>query len=866
MDQIKGERADKDTDSPLFFHVSYFLHPRLGNIEKHRLAQLLDANGAKPAPLQVDNLPDLALTTHIVANDMDFPMAEKAKAVNVSIVTPLWVENAVKHKSLPKPECYSPEQEKIFSGIVVTTSGIPQGDVEKIFGVLAPDGEKYDRAKAHSDSLIKIILPHWFNDCFRLHRLLPDTPYLFPDPPVLQVGFGLDQQNTSGSNQKSTSAAGQKSSVLTPLANQNIQLPVPKENFLKDVRFLLSSSLRISADMRRSFETALEKAGAIIVPAEAGYERDSVDCLVCKYRSGSEYVQASRDGKLVGSLHWVVHILTREKLVSPKLQLLNYPIPTDPCPEFSNYIITVSNYFGPAREYLKKMIAMIGATYTPHMTIKNTHLVCASQNGEKFKKAQDWNVNVVNHLWLEESFQQWACQSISKERYTTFPLGNGLCDIVGTTNIPSEIAAQWFANLPGTVAYSKNNLENTTANAIRTDERYHTPTKKKAVFGTIEKIPHTMDVKTPAELTWMAPIHPNSEGAIVTIDYRRRQAASAAIEALHNTVMPDMNAFESEMRAQKRKSPSISRRTPNREQTPDNNIMSSRGKNKGISPFGALPPNSGISEQEGNGLEKSVQTKRKRRAVEQSWDESPSKDLSKKTKITAERESTPTRTSRSIRVATGDASSQGISPSRTNRQYVKVLWTGCKPTNAQINGLKALGAKMAKVPHECTHLIAHHVARTEKFLCAMSVAHFILSDDWVKDSISHGRLVDEESYLLKDKAAERNYKFSLRASLAKARTHKLLAGLEIYMTPSAEPKPELMKSVIECAGGKLLTRLPPRRQWSPDNLIIISCEEDRGRWRDFTGHNPPLPIYSSEIILTGVLRQSIEEREEFLLK
>lgn len=42
---------------------------------------------------------------------------------------------------------------------------------------------------------------------------------------------------------------------------------------------------------------------------------------------------------------------------------------------------------------------------------------------------------------------------------------------------------------------------------------------------------------------------------------------------------------------------------------------------------------------------------------------------------------------------------------------------------------------------DCTHLIAAKIARTEKFLCAMAVAPWILTEKWVYDSIDAGELL-----------------------------------------------------------------------------------------------------------------------------
>lgn len=114
-----------------------------------------------------------------------------------------------------------------------------------------------------------------------------------------------------------------------------------------------------------------------------------------------------------------------------------------------------------------------------------------------------------------------------------------------------------------------------------------------------------------------------------------------------------------------------------------------------------------------------------------------------------------------------------------------------------------MGARLADTPHECTHLITQHVARTEKFLSCVSVAQYILTPDWITESIAQGRLVDETPYILRDSDAEKQYQFRLTTSLEKARKGKLMEGKEVYVTPKTHPSKETVKQIVECAGGKV---------------------------------------------------------------
>src|SRR5579859_7114919 len=132
--------------------------------------------------------------------------------------------------------------------------------------------------------------------------------------------------------------------------------------------------------------------------------------------------------------------------------------------------MTVTNYQGEARAYLEKLIEACGAKFTRNMTTANTHLIAArspplslscrsvshwmwlwlwavligSKSGDKCKHAHDWGIDVVNHLWLEETYAKWQVQSVSIPRYTHFPPQTNLTEIVDKTEIQEEGILDFF--------------------------------------------------------------------------------------------------------------------------------------------------------------------------------------------------------------------------------------------------------------------------------------------------------------------------------------------------------------------------------------------------------------------------------------
>lgn len=104
--------------------------------------------------------------------------------------------------------------------------------------------------------------------------------------------------------------------------------------------------------------------------------------------------QAVRHAKTIGTLPWMYHVQSTGVFSPPMDQLLWYPIPKKPIEGFSGHVsilslprdrlnlqqsqeITVTNYTGESREYLKKLIMAMGATFTPSMSGRNTVLIAA---------------------------------------------------------------------------------------------------------------------------------------------------------------------------------------------------------------------------------------------------------------------------------------------------------------------------------------------------------------------------------------------------------------------------------------------------------------------------------------------------------
>merc|ERR1719282_1044822 len=74
----------------------------------------------------------------------------------------------------------------------------------------------------------------------------------------------------------------------------------------------------------------------------------------------------------------------------------------------------------------------------------NSHLITAHKRSEKFEAAQEWNIHVANHLWVEESYAKCQNQSLTNQRYTTFPDKTNLGEVCGQTPLDMKAVEKAF--------------------------------------------------------------------------------------------------------------------------------------------------------------------------------------------------------------------------------------------------------------------------------------------------------------------------------------------------------------------------------------------------------------------------------------
>ncbi|KAJ1942945.1 regulator of Ty1 Transposition, partial [Linderina macrospora] len=633
-------------------------------------------------------------------------------------------------------------------------------------------------------------------------------------------------------------------------------LPKPTTQFLKGYVVAIDSQLRplLSEGAIAQLNQRLAEAGATSAQISGqgsdspAYNWKSVDILICHSRSGYDYSKASRLGKIVGSFVWLYHLFFTEKLVPPTKRLLHYPVPDTAARGMAGMVITTSHYTGASKEYLKKLILAMGAEYTPNMTRRNTHLITAMPEGLKYARAMDWDIHVINHIWLEQSFQRWKALSVSHASFTYFPSLPILNSMVGNTEVNVSKLPVWVDAAAGDSIAESSDLDILSDSEL--DSEIHVDTKQGASGA------RNLAVRT-------------SQGHIYPVP------------ADDDAVPPNGNSSDDDDDSNiiPESSDELDTANAKDKQTDPDSVAAGQVRQSSRRAAMAASKSLGQMMKAANIFE----TEMKR---EKSHRRSAKRSLASETGI-------------------GELGSQtdGAKRARTTprpKHIVRIMFTQVRPSAGEQQSIIAMGGEIVDTPELATHLVAKKVGKTAKMLEAVASGRIaIVGRAWMDDSLERGRWIpvgptddkgceygETEKYQLVDTAAESRWNFVLRDSLQRAHKHRMFDGVTVFITPHTVPAMDVLRPLIECAGGQAVEKLTKAKLTTLINqsihisksksedderippLLVISCAEDKDMWTRFDlSKDKQMPIYGSEVLLVGLLRQRLlRSSTEFLCR
>ncbi|OTA62407.1 BRCT domain-containing protein [Hypoxylon sp. EC38] len=815
----------------------------------NELSQSIEKYGGKVLPAKRGRPVPLREVTHIIANSIDFPQYREATSMMIPVVKSKWISASLAKGKQAQIRPFTPDPRMIFSEVVLSCADIPPTDKEAIIGATMAmggmDSDNVTKLTTHICALsmdhpkcqlavqkrlkCKIVLPHWFDDCFKLGKRIDERPYLLPDPEYLRAN--PDDAIKVPSSQHLEGATSARPDYL-PSPSADFAGARPTLTVFDGVKVMLSTDLSIRDRLIDIIRGLIKSGGGEMVD-----DVEACDWFICQYRDGPQYIRASQTGKTVGNLSWLYFVITHNDWTSPLKRLLHYPVPRDGIPGFKGLKITVSNYGGEARIYLENLINATGATYTKTMKCENTHLITARESGEKCEAAKDWSIKTINHLWIEDSYAKCERQRETESRYIHFPACTHLGEIIGKTFFDEQkLKSLYFPGGPEKLSpltkrkrkildkANENSYSEGPAEGVTVGRQRH---KDFNVFGVPApaKRRATNEFATPAKGRHVRTGKENETPS--TVSSASRSAKDKALNRL-SVLAPDIALYEKEKK---------------------------RGLKDGHGLWGGKRAADFIDREN---LNRSVSSP----ATSEENDAKANKRPAKKAR--------PTLPDVNMRVVlTG---------------FQRWVNDDKHREDADRKKLRDLGIAVVPDGQPCDYLVAPHLVRTVKFLRNLSKGATIVSSSWIEQCLDKKQLLDPQDYILKDEENEERFGIKLSTSVRRARENKgkLLWNIPIYCTSNIKNGPAGYQAIAEANGAIFMmygtrsgTTIKPTKpeedEGGPDPVYLLSntSPEEKKLWKKFetmaTNGNMEPRIVAADWLLDVVMNQEVTFDERYLV-
>lgn len=766
------------------------------------------------------------LVSCIVAEAVDFPDYSLSLVKKIPIVRRAWIQACVAAKKLQRLAPYSPTPEFFLSGVNVTCKGIPVQDMEAIYGgVQAAGGRWSTKITAETTHIVtlryrhventpenvkessreaKVVRPSWIDDSLKLRCRLDESHYL-----VLPRTAKPPQAQSPSSNAKSI----RKAQVHLRYKHfHKTKLPEPRPHIFTAHTFYLSKDI---PDTTNLLYRITASGGTLVQSLK------SATVFIGMYRDGTDYITASRERMWVGTPIWIYSMLQNNKWTSPLESLLHYPMKRGGITGMQGLYISISGYAGNAREYLKNLIEAAGAIPVDGLRKQTTHLIASQLTSEKCKRAKQWHLNLVNHLWLEESFRTGAMEAVTNERYIHFVEGLDLSPFVGATSI--GVNALRVLDPSSAVHSMRHSGRNPTTVTNEVDFMDDTQLS----FIQPEKAPKTES--------------PQSEHETIAQSELAQDEPLQSSKALKEECLQSESGNLPPPEPVKSEAPQLrkSKRVPKTEPLQNDRIVLKRKLEDSVG--------ASTSKRRNNRIDDSVDISMPKRE-----NSVPRPSLNT---VTPKREGSLSAPQRSA------------SSSESPPESMDIICTGLKIrlTKAQERALDKMGIHIVEDPKIATHVIARSFCRTQKFLIALSTAPTILTESYLLDCLSEKRILPTQSYLLMDREIENKLACSTLEILSRARllSGKLLQGYTFNLTPGLRDTFETFSRVIGAHGGVAVNIDAPSKvkdcQPSIDGtLYLISTSKQRAilnRYKALFGDSAL--AYPADCLLMSILRMEV---------
>lgn len=754
--------------------------------------------------IECRNESELTTASVVISETSNFPEYELAQANLVPIVCMAWIEESLRSGKLRQMGTFFPQDDmhKFMAGTCVSISGdFQDSDVLSAglreFGclVVAPvtvytthvvaRSRKHDRnvmVVSTFKNNIKVVSPDWVFACFRARRRVDEAPYLLKDPTIVE-----DKISKADDKQQSSLLEGKK--------------------------FFFGDDLEISLDMHDCLSTMVCLAGGSCADT---LEESGVNIYIGQYRDGDQYLEASRAGSIVvANILWLFRILCRDRWTSPLNYLFHYPFVRGGLPGMENTVISISLYSNANRDFVTDLVLRLGGTFTRNLKSDNTHLVTLRPEGIKVQAAKSWNVLIVNHLWLEESYAAWEMKPVTDERYI---FGKKVWP-VGQTKLDENVLKSFYGQAeeePEEEEQLEEGLEDMGEDKVEVDD-----SEDDITLAGVRNENNQESKEKPrddAKSKLLPPVN-------IDDDSEEHEDEEINDENKDPDQLPVKTPSVEEVKTPKRTPGKHASTSPGANVTPSN-ISSSTSGDTGVTPRSShrkAKDKAAAKLHEDISDLNEFQKRRRTRDIPLLPGES------KRMKVTAaSSHSSPNMTglaSSPIPETGTHTSSHGSNSSSTTTNItnksqlpaprVRLLITGIDSTKFSFKNLPKLGVALADDPADATHVVAPKVCRTANFLIALAHAPVLLNEQFLRAATTAASSAEsllsldpvEDKYLLRaDAAAEREMLggATLAQVLERARhAHSaggLLCGCTFNLTPKVRGGPDVFAGIVAAHG------------------------------------------------------------------
>ena len=558
---------------------------------------------------------------------------------------------------------------------------------------------------------------------------------------------------------------------------------------------MFGDDLQLSDRIKKNLAFMIEESGGSVTS-----KISEANTFICYYRSGYEYTRASQENMTVGNLSWLYYLITYNMWTSPLNKLMHYPVPKGGIDGFERFKISISNYTGEARVYLEHLIKALGAQFTKSMRHDNTHVITAYDRSEKCDAAREWDIEILNHLWLEESYAKCSMQPTTRGIYTTFPSRTNLGEVIGQTPLDRSILEKVYYRV------SPKKAPTTPTTARKAPSGLGASAGRKVTVGIVARRDNDASAETHTIEPMSSPTEvPDDTTALQEVD-------NMDLDKSTPTLVQKTKRTAKERPSQTPATRRVSDKGKEN-QTPDT-TGSRSAKAKAVSRLHEAATDIALYEK---------QMKRKGGVVH---GRERTSSFAEDNNATANGNSTSSsRKRKSTEIEEEDVEMEGsavdVAPSKvTGQKKAKVeklppishrmMVTGYDRWDKKAdleakekNKLRNLGIHITEDPSQVTILLAPHFLRTKKFICAIANAPHVVGPSFLDACLKHGQAVDPRKHALSDRDAETRLGFRLLQALDRATTnrHQLFSGWQIFVTEKVKGGFDTFEAIIKANGG-----------------------------------------------------------------